>query len=492
MAEELIRGVLWFQPAIWWLLNRIQSSRENVVDCEVVKHTQAPKDYIHALLEVAGKKGRWEMSLAPLFMARRHLVERIRLILQNAPVSPRRLVLFLATSMVFLTFLGGLAIRGFPMRTEVSATNGFNQASETGKTAVGSGSISGRVTIGSVPAAGIRVCLYANIRGQMDKNLLAETTTSKDGRYSFPSLPPGNYRVMQKDPRYVMAGTMNKKYEQVLSLTLGKGEKVDNFDFALIKGGIISGRVAQNDGKPPSDMEINLSFIEEGEGQFLFMSSTVIEDEQGNYRFINVPPGRYIISVGGSSPSGTAGKIIVDNRTLVTYYPNVTDRDKAKFIELAAGAVVDGIDVVLSQPAKVFGASGRVVDSKTGAPVANMEIKLLDQKDDFFVEKVTSWPADSTASGEYHIDGLMPGRYAVYAFSHGYPNYYSRSVPFEIVDKDLRSVDIKALPGATILAQTKVEENSDPAVLARLMETSISVDVEMLDKTERLDRKSVV
>jgi len=57
---------------------------------------------MHALPEVAGKKGRWEMSPAPLFMTRRHLVERIRLIVKNASVSPRRLVLFLATNLLFL------------------------------------------------------------------------------------------------------------------------------------------------------------------------------------------------------------------------------------------------------------------------------------------------------------------------------------------------------------------------------------------------------
>ncbi len=114
-----------------------------------------------------------------------------------------------------------------------------------------------------------------------------------------------------------------------------------------------------------------------------------------------------------------------------------------------------------------------------------MEIKLFVQEDDTYVEKETSRPADSTVTGDVIIEGLMPGRYEVYAFSHGYPNYYSRSVPLEIVDKDLKRVDIKALPGATISAQTKVEGNSDPASLARLMETSISVEVEMLDQTEK-------
>src|SRR5581483_3290212 len=40
LGEELVRTVLWFHPAIWWLLGQIQLAREQAVDREVVETTR--------------------------------------------------------------------------------------------------------------------------------------------------------------------------------------------------------------------------------------------------------------------------------------------------------------------------------------------------------------------------------------------------------------------------------------------------------------------
>ncbi|MEO8372527.1 MAG: M56 family metallopeptidase, partial [Candidatus Solibacter sp.] len=41
VAEEMIRCVFWFHPAIWWLLGEIGLAREQVVDREVVEVTRS-------------------------------------------------------------------------------------------------------------------------------------------------------------------------------------------------------------------------------------------------------------------------------------------------------------------------------------------------------------------------------------------------------------------------------------------------------------------
>ncbi len=54
MAQEAVRTLFWFHPAIWWLLGQIQLSREQAVDAEVIRITASREQYIDALLAVAG------------------------------------------------------------------------------------------------------------------------------------------------------------------------------------------------------------------------------------------------------------------------------------------------------------------------------------------------------------------------------------------------------------------------------------------------------
>ena len=53
ILEETVRSVLWFHPAIWWLIGRIRLAREQVVDQSVIRLTDSKERYIEALLAVA-------------------------------------------------------------------------------------------------------------------------------------------------------------------------------------------------------------------------------------------------------------------------------------------------------------------------------------------------------------------------------------------------------------------------------------------------------
>src|SRR5450759_4866977 len=63
--DEIVRAVLWFHPAIWWLINQIQLAREQVVDREAVRRLGARQPYLEALLvkEVSMSRARLVASL---------------------------------------------------------------------------------------------------------------------------------------------------------------------------------------------------------------------------------------------------------------------------------------------------------------------------------------------------------------------------------------------------------------------------------------------
>src|SRR4029453_2678602 len=86
-AEELIRSVFWFHPAVWWLVSRVQLARETVVDELSILVTNARRTYLDALLAFADDS---TISPSPAFSARRHLFHRVMLLSKEGEMSSLR------------------------------------------------------------------------------------------------------------------------------------------------------------------------------------------------------------------------------------------------------------------------------------------------------------------------------------------------------------------------------------------------------------------
>jgi TonB family protein len=115
IAEEVIRTVLWFHPAIWWLVARIQLTREHVVDHRVVELTQSRDGYVEALLAVATTGKPVALVPASLFLRRRFLKRRLAHILQETTMTTRRLIASVTVSAGALAVAAILAVRTFPL-----------------------------------------------------------------------------------------------------------------------------------------------------------------------------------------------------------------------------------------------------------------------------------------------------------------------------------------------------------------------------------------
>jgi TonB family protein len=99
LAEELVRCVFWFHPAIWWLLGEIGLAREQAVDHEVVELTKSRDGYLDALLAIAGANPQLDLAPAPLFLRKRHLKQRVVSILKEVRMSKTRRISALAAGL---------------------------------------------------------------------------------------------------------------------------------------------------------------------------------------------------------------------------------------------------------------------------------------------------------------------------------------------------------------------------------------------------------
>ena len=89
VVEEALRATLWFHPAMWWLISRIQSSREEVVDELTLLVTGSRRHYLEALLAFADQP---PLFAAAPFARRQHLYQRMLLLSKEAVMSSKRIV----------------------------------------------------------------------------------------------------------------------------------------------------------------------------------------------------------------------------------------------------------------------------------------------------------------------------------------------------------------------------------------------------------------
>jgi TonB family protein len=118
LAEELVRSIFWFHPAIWWLLGEIGLAREQTVDREVIHMTRAREEYVDALLTMAGSRPQLDLAPAPSFLRRRHLKHRVVSIMKEVRMSKTRYRSALAAGVVFLAAACWLVTMTFPLSAQ--------------------------------------------------------------------------------------------------------------------------------------------------------------------------------------------------------------------------------------------------------------------------------------------------------------------------------------------------------------------------------------
>jgi beta-lactamase regulating signal transducer with metallopeptidase domain len=145
LSEEIVRAVFWFHPAIAWLIARVRLAREQVVDLEVVKLTNARKPYLEALLAFTNARASISAVPAPPFLAERQLAERVALMLKEVRMSRTRLVASLTSIVCFLALTVALAVWAFPLK---AASRNAQNAPQSGVAGGVSGGVGGGISGG--------------------------------------------------------------------------------------------------------------------------------------------------------------------------------------------------------------------------------------------------------------------------------------------------------------------------------------------------------
>jgi hypothetical protein len=359
------------------------------------------------------------------------------------------------------------------------------QATATKSAAVSAGTVSGRVTTSDgKPVANVGVALTP-ADSSPDRKAVARATTDAEGRYKMTGVAAGRYSLQTLAPIYVSPEDRTRGvFNGGKIVTVGAGEAVENIDMTLVRGGVITGRVTNAEGKPVIAERVIVTDADQpdarGSTAWAVNPYGFETDDRGIYRIYGVPPGRYLVSVGQDRASGTITVGPTSAQYARTFHPNATDAAQAKIVEVASGGEAANVDIALADAPKSYEARGKIVD-ESGNAVAGVGYGHGAVVGD--ARGVGAWGSDGSvtnADGEFVVRNLMPGRYAVFAIADfgGSPlDVYSDAVQFEINDANVTGLVVKVHRGASLSGTVTVEGTTDRAVLSRITEVALFANV---------------
>jgi len=337
------------------------------------------------------------------------------------------------------------------------------------------GSISGRVTVKDKGVGGVLVALRKN-EIQMPYDPIQKALTDPDGFYRITSVAPGNYEVFASLPAFVPTERRDVRSKLVL---VGEDDNVEGINFAMVRGGVITGRITDADGRPLIQQQVNIY----QEGAFnqprlnaqqppppIYPATSVQTDDRGIYRAFGLQAGRYKVGSGRSDDSFTGTGFGARSSYKQVFYPDVTEADKARVIDVSEGSETADVDITLGRALQTFTATGRVIDGEKGLPIPNIRFsvqRLVGQRVEFVNSQIVS-----NVQGDFVIEGLLPGRYGITMLQNQSNEMRAEALNFDIVDQDISGVVVKLAKGAS-LSGVVVIESEDKAVLAKLSEFQV-------------------
>lgn len=196
--------------------------------------------------------------------------------------------------------------------------------------------------------------------------VLKVTSTDRDGKFSFTSLPADRYNVGASRAPYLGAVVGARRPARPgTPIVLAAGQKVTDAVIRLPPGAAVSGTVVDELGQPlRGSVTVQQRKLQNGERVLVSVGGGEQTDERGRYRIYGLPPGEYVVVAtrsgfvlgnskqltdrdvddamrGTLSPSSPA---VAPARAVPIYYPGTPRPSDAVSVALSAGDDRTGID----------------------------------------------------------------------------------------------------------------------------------------------------
>jgi hypothetical protein len=296
----------------------------------------------------------------------------------------------------------------------------------------------------------------------------ATTATGVNGEYSFTGLKQGKCRVYAETTGYVRRyyGARLAGPSPGIAITIPPEGQVSNVDIALLRQGVLQGKIVFEDGTFVSEALVSAMMTGfKGERPFYFALQSAESDADGNYTLQNLPAGQYMIRVSEQGPrpvSDTNRRADPRPRQGIlvpTYYPGVESAAGAAKLVVQPGQRLDGIDI-------------RVKKSKPFDVCGSVDWRSVARSDDALLALVTiemdarsvlrPYMAKVAQDNSFCFRGVLPGNYFLEPARGPADirrvNRFSGQTLVEVVDEDLSKIEFVASPPVSFRGSVKIEK----------------------------------
>src|SRR5215475_934449 len=341
----------------------------------------------------------------------------------------------------------------------------------------GAATISGSVTLKGEPARGVTVML----RGEQSEAIGSpRARTDENGRFQFTGVAAGRYSIYAITPGYTSPDD-DLYGRRGRALNVADGEKVENIELEIKRGGVIAGRITDSQGRPVIEESVTIHKLDQRGAAMIYSPNgphheMYRTDDRGDYRFYGLPEGRYRISVGQDQNPGSVSLVWSDLVYPRAFYPNVSSEAAAKVIQVTEGSEATNIDITVPDPKKTYNVYGRVVDAATGRPVPGVGLSVGGLTQDGKLAGGLASGEPSKPNGEFHLRIVTPGKYALWVGGDGGSDggFISEPVIFDLSEGDVSGVEVKVRQAGSISGVVIIEGTSDPKILSKLSQIKIS------------------
>jgi protocatechuate 3,4-dioxygenase beta subunit len=303
--------------------------------------------------------------------------------------------------------------------------------------------IHGRVVAAETGRPLNRARVHLNRAGNDGKGVSRQALTDRDGRYRFENVPPGRYFIESSSASYLGMRAGQKHPGGPADLWEVLPGQVQQLDFDLPRGGVITGRITDDAGEPLVGADVTPLRVEHS------MSGTQLRpsygadgsnrtDDRGAFRLAGLRPGTYVVAVRVQSDA-------VGEGYAPTYCPGTKSlREARRFTVGANEEVAVSFSVMGTRLVRVSGQ----VRSSTGSLLKSHRAVLA-------TETGIGWIGSTiTDTGAFEFKGVAPGRYRLEVGADERPGQETPSefavIPLEIDEEDVTGLQISTGRGVAL------------------------------------------
>ncbi len=268
--------------------------------------------------------------------------------------------------------------------------------------------------------------------------------THQNGHFEFSDVPQGNAVLTPQKPGYMLPEHV-MQFKPGISLDASTGPVT----LRLLPQAVITGHVEDSNGDPIDGANIRVWRITVRDGRKRREPVGVRRaDEDGNYRFAGLQPGKYYIAVQARNDLLASTAKAKMGYPAAVYYPSASSLSSATPVQLAAGQVMQADFAVGMEP--VFTLSGAVSGFGPGQ-TASVQITNLAGEQMFFPMRFDQ------RSGSFEIRMVGAGTYNIFSRTVGNPNDSLVAETRLNVSGNIKDIHLALDPGITVPVAVRFE-----------------------------------